>query len=85
MKRLFRFDKTNGRPIQGRATLPSNDIARLRVLLAETSERYLEEQLAVARATLARALAGMTMRRGTVALIRQGMDRLDAERKARAL
>ncbi len=51
---------------------------RLKSLLAESGERKLLDQIGLSRSSLARVLAGLPVRRGTLELVRAGLRKFEA-------
>lgn len=60
-------------------TVPPPIRDRLRAMIAADGEPAVRRRLRIGRPTLARALAGLGVRLGTVAQIRAALDALDAE------
>jgi hypothetical protein len=58
--------------------LALDELRRLRVLVQSNGERSACRALGIPRATLARLLAGLRVRRGTVALVRAGLSAPEA-------
>lgn len=59
------------------ASLPVADKARLSDLVARIGEPRTVKTIGIPRQTLARALAGLGLRRGTIALIQQRLGSLE--------
>jgi len=57
--------------------LPVRDRKRLRDAVEALGEREVLRRLRISRLTFARAVGGLTMYRGSVVLIQQGLDLLD--------
>jgi hypothetical protein len=60
------------------APIPAALRDRIRALITSDGERLARARLGIPRHTLARALAGLTVRAGTHALIRQRLDAIEA-------
>ena len=65
--------------------LSESERSRLREIVDARGETYVVTTLGLGRQTLARILAGLLVRRGTAALIRQWLRELDALEPRRAL
>jgi predicted DNA-binding protein (UPF0251 family) len=58
--------------------LPKADRDQLRKLIEDIGENAAREQLGISRGAFSRCLAGLTVRPGTVALVRQGLGKAGA-------
>lgn len=60
-------------------TIPKNDRTRIRALISARGESAVARDLGLSRQSLARAIAGLEVRRGTAALIRERLREIAAD------